>query len=344
MTWSRPTLRRKSGEPPNEGVSAHLLDGYSLSQQEMFLRCNFPIPKKGPEYFDVVVPGKADRRVDLRKLATFREVEIDMVLECAGNGRTLMEPVPEGTAWGLDAASPISVAGYHLHEVLGELPASMKSVVFTGADGGVVPLDGDVNYQFAITPELATSPGPVLATHINGEPLTIEHGAPVRLVVPGHYGMKSVKWLTRIEAINYEFKGYFNRRYRYYKSKDRPEGQPVGQIAVRSIISSPTETETVPSGPVDIRGSAWTGTGDISVVEVSANNGDTWVSADLVRHATGGRFAPVRWAATLDLKPGDVTILSRATDSTGATQPLDSTWNANGFANNVVQRLGIEVV
>ncbi len=252
-----------------------------------------------------------------------------MVLECAGNGRTLMSPVPEGTAWELGGVSPITVAGVRLFDVLGELPGDIVELVFSGADG----------YQFSIDRDLYDSRRPILATHIEDEPLDIRHGAPVRLIVPGHYGMKSVKWLTRIDAVTTPFHGVFVDRYRFYDDQEHEEGEAVADIAVRAVISTPSQGDVLPGDEIDVRGAAWTGTGEVEAVEVSVDSGLTWVEADLVRRETGGRFAPVRWAATIAVSPGPTTIMARASDSSGVSQPLEPRWNLFGYGNNVVHRV-----
>lgn len=330
--------------PLNVGVESTLLDGDSLPQGEMYVRNNFIMPDRPPAGFDVIVLDKEPRRFTLESLRTFEQVETDLVLECAGNGRTLMSRVPEGTPWGLDGVSPISVMGVRLVDVLGTVPDDVTDVVFTGADGGEISGEGKQNYQFSIGRDLAQSTLPILATHIGGEPLTLEHGAPVRLIVPGHYAMKSVKWLTRIEAIPYSFQGHFVRKYRYYEDTHEPEATPVGQIAVRSVISSPADLTTVSSEVVEVKGSAWTGTGKVTGVEVSTDGGASWEDAELVRGSTGGHLAAVGWVATVELSPGDTVVMARATDSSGATQPLEPRWNSYGYANNVVQRVTVRVV
>jgi len=114
-----------------------------------------------PSGFDLIIPSRASRRVTVETLDAFREVEVDMVLECAGNGRTLMDPVPDGVPWDLDGVSPISVRGIHLSDLLGPLPESIVSVVFTGADHGIVPFAGDIPYQFSLTRELAMAHAPL---------------------------------------------------------------------------------------------------------------------------------------------------------------------------------------
>lgn len=319
--------------PPNVGVDVSGLNGYSLSQRQMYLSCNFPLPRVLPKEFEIVMPGRAARKITTDTFVNFRAVEIDMVLECAGNGRTLMDPVPDGTPWDLGAVSAITVGGVRLAEVLGGVPESVLDLVFTGADG----------YEFSLDREMALSRRPILATHIGGEPLDAQHGAPVRLIVPGHYAMKSVKWLVGIKGVTSPFRGHFVEKYRYYDDTTEPEGTPVADIAVRSVISSPLQGDGFTQGEIDIRGSAWSGKGEVDRVELSIDGGASWERADLVVREVGGRFAAVKWALTVEVEPGEMEIMVRATDSTGESQPLESRWNANGYANNVVHRIAVAI-
>lgn len=329
--------------PPNIGVMPEGLTGESLSQADMYVRSNLPIPSSPPDGFELIVPGRRSRFITPEQLTGFEEVTRDIVLECAGNGRSFMSPVPSGTPWDLDGASAITVGGHRLTEVLGSLPDGVVEVVFTGADVGKVENVGRIRYQFSITKELAESTTPILATHIGGEPLTILHGAPVRLVVPGHYAMKSVKWLTRVEAVTAPFRGHFVEKYRYFGDTNEAERAPVAEIAVRSVIASPGDGDAVSAGALEIRGSAWSAGSGISKVEVSLDDGATWHEADMVRRETGGRWAPVRWAHTAEVSPGALRIMAKATDEDGAVQPLESRWNGNGYANNVVHRVDVKV-
>lgn len=335
-------MRVLSEHPPNVGVALDHLGGGALSQREMYVRCNFAVPSSPPDGFELVVPGKRSRLVTLADLDELDLVERDLVLECAGNGRTLMNPVPEGTPWDLDGVSPVSVAGYRLADVLGEVPADVVNVVSTGADAGTVEPEGQVPYQFSISRELAMSTTPLLVTHIGGEPLDLVHGAPVRLIVPGHYAMLSVKWLVRVEATTTPFEGHFVKKYRYYDDDLEPERAPVGEIAVRSVIATPDDGDTVPAGVLEITGSAWSGSSEVASVDVSVDGGETWEQADLLPRR-GEPWAAVRWRMTVEVAPGPLEIISRATDDSGATQPLEPRWNANGFANNVVHRVKVQV-
>lgn len=333
-----------SHSPPNEEVTPAALTGDPLAQRAMYLRCNFDVPSGPPEGFDLVVPGRATRFITTESLGSYRDVEIDLVLECAGNGRSLMEPVPPGARWRLGGVSPITVRGVKLADVLGSLPEKVRDVVFTGADRGVVEPEGEVDYQFSLSRSMAMSRTPILVTHIAGESLTLQHGAPIRLVVPGQYGMKSVKWLTRVEAVTYPFLGHFVRAYRYVDDTVAGDGSAVGEMAVRAVISTPVDGEGVPAGPIEISGSAWSGGGDVTGVEVSINGGRRWVPADLIQRETGGRWAAIQWSAAINAKPGNVEIMVRATDASGATQPLEPRWNRGGYANNVVHRVNVEVL
>lgn len=133
-------------------------------------------------------------------------------------------------------------------------------------------------------------------------------------------------------------------KYRYFQDSKEPERAPVAAIAVRSVISSPREGEQLSRGSIDVRGSAWSGGGEVEVVEVSVDGGESWEPADLVVPEFGGSFAAVRWALPMEVGPGAVEILARATDAMGETQPLESRWNANGYANNVVHRVAVDVI
>lgn len=331
-------------EPPNASVRLADLDGHLLSQHRVYMRNSFPMPDPMDVSGEirVLIPEQEPRTVALDELTLLPRVTVDMVLECAGNGRSLMTPIPSGLAWALGGASPIRVSGVRLIDVVGDLPTGVVDVVFTGSDSGVVRPEGRVNYQFSLDSALAGSAVPLLVTHIGDEPLAREHGGPVRLVVPGHYAMKSVKWLTAIEALNEPFNGHFVNRYRYIGDHEFEDGAPVGAIQVRSVISHPEDGASLPAGTVGLAGSAWSGTGRVNLVEVSTDTGETWMEARL----TPGRgdHAVVGWCLEITAPPGHHTVMVRAADSAGSIQQLRPRWNRLGYANNLVHRVTFEAV
>jgi DMSO/TMAO reductase YedYZ molybdopterin-dependent catalytic subunit len=303
---------------------------------------DMPEPRRVSGEVEVVLPGKEPTKLTAGGLSDLDQVTLDMVLECAGNGRSLARPVPPGLAWRLGAVSPIRVTGVRLRDVLEDIPGEVVDLIFTGADQGKVRPEGVVNYQFSIGKELAGSATPMLVTGIAAEPLGHEHGGPIRLVVPGHYGMKSVKWLTRIEGVTEPFAGHFVNRYRYLGDSQFEDGEPVGPIQVRSVIARPEDGSRVAKAPsITIVGSAWSGQGAITLVEISVDDGETWAKADLVRGESD--LAVTGWRLDLALDRGRHTVLARASDATGAIQPLDPRWNRLGYANNMVHRVSFEV-
>jgi DMSO/TMAO reductase YedYZ molybdopterin-dependent catalytic subunit len=209
--------------------------------------------------------------------------------------------------------------------------------VLTGCDRGVVSPEGEVPYQFSIPADLVRQGSGLLVTAIGDEPLAHEHGGPIRFVLPGHYAMKSVKWLARIEGVTTPFQGHFVNRYRFFGDAIFEEGAPVGPIQVRSVIASPADGDRVPAGQVAVSGSAWSGAGPVTEVVVSVDDGKEWLEADV--EAGPGHFAAVAWRLDLPVDPGEHVVMARATDASGATQPLLSRWNRGGYANNVVHEV-----
>lgn len=265
-------------------------------------------------------------------------------MECAGNGRILMEPTPAGSPWGYGAVSAAVFTGTELRNLLSHVrpKGDAVEVAFTGADGGTIE-GKQQQFVRSLPLGVATHKDTLLAWAMNGKPLTPEHGYPLRLVVPGWYGVASVKWLTDVDVLKTPFKGHFQTEsYLYRGQKGVPDGTPLSLIRVRSVIATPTDGEEVGLGTTLIAGTAWSGEGSIGRVEVSVDDGKSWSEAELSRAtspygATQWRF---RW------KPrgrGRHTIKARATDSAGNTQPVSAVWNAMGYGNNVVHTVKIVI-
>jgi len=201
--------------PPNAGVPITALDGRPLPQDRAYLRNSFPIPEDVGDVVDVLLPGIPPRTLSVETLAVLEQVEIEMVLECAGNGRSLVRPAVSGLAWGLGGASPIRLGGVRLIDALGQVPDGVVELVLTGSDRGRVWPEGDVNYQFSVPIDRVKDGSSLLVTRWADEPLGMEHGGPIRFALPGHYAMRSVKWLASIEGVVEPFAGHFVNRYRY---------------------------------------------------------------------------------------------------------------------------------
>jgi len=302
------------------------------------MRNTFSIPRSPATEVEVRT-GEREFSLNVDEINQLPRVELTAVLECAGNGRAMMEPTPDGIPWNLGAVSTVRFGGTPLLEAVGPIPNPVSELVFTGSDRGVVEPEGEINYQFSLTRDLWDRA--ILATHLGDERLPIEHGGPVRLVVPGHYAMKSVKWLRAIDTIEQPFKGHFVEKYRYFGDAEAPEGAAVGDLRVRSLIASPADRSTLPAGSVKVAGMAWSATSDLLGVDVTLDDGETWAAA--TTQPTGSPFAPVMWEKELVLEPGIYVIAARATDSTGAVQPAEPRWNRNGYGNNVIQRITVTV-
>ncbi len=313
-----------------------------------YLVIHFDIPAIDPAAWRLRVDGLVARpfELGLDELRRRPSRTLPVTMECAGNGRGLLTPRPLSIPWLGEAIGTADWTGVPLAPLLDEagLAGDARELVFTGADRGV---QGDVeqDYQRSLSIADARRDEVLLAYGMNGRPLEPQHGAPVRLLVPGWYGMTSVKWLTRIEAVAQPFEGYQQGvAYRYQADADDP-GEPVRQIRVRSLMTPPgipdfySRRRLVAAGDVDIVGRAWSGDGAIERVEVGVD-GD-WSDAQLgpVDGAFSWRGWTYRWQAT----PGEHELRCRATDAAGNVQPLEAPWNYQGMGNNHVQTVAVTV-
>jgi sulfane dehydrogenase subunit SoxC len=192
----------------------------------------------------------------------------------------------------------------------------------------------------------ALDPDTLLAWQLNGEPLPPEHGHPLRVLVPGWYGVASVKWLTRLTVLDEPFVGHFQtERYVYRGDPEYADGAPVTLMQVRALITHPAAGAAVErnaAGAISVEGVAWSGFGRVERVEVSDDGGETWSPAEVTWPAS--RWAACSWSFDwLPQRPGEHCLMVRATDVTGRTQPLEPRWNELGYGNNVVQRIAATV-
>jgi DMSO/TMAO reductase YedYZ molybdopterin-dependent catalytic subunit len=317
-----------------------------------YLLVHFDIPAVDAAAWTLEVGGLVEQPLSLSldDLRARDAVELPVTMECAGNGRAQLTPRPVSQPWLVEAVGTARWRGVPLAGLLSEagpLPEAVEAV-FTGLDRGV---DGgeEQDYARALSLEDALADGTLLAYEMNGEPLPPQHGFPLRLVVPGWYGMASVKWLARIELVGRPFTGYQQAQaYRFRQTEDE-EGEPVTRIAPRSLMVPPgipdffSRDRLLPPGPCLLEGRAWSGGAAVEAVDVTTDGGLTWTPAELGPARPEDRWAWRRWTLEWDAQPGEATLGSRARTADGAEQPHEPPWNLGGYANNAVQWLRVTV-
>jgi DMSO/TMAO reductase YedYZ molybdopterin-dependent catalytic subunit len=328
-------------DPLNAETPLTALTGTALVPGDRFyVRNHFGIPDLDPATWRLEVGGLAWSPLSL-SLAELRAMPSEtavVTLECAGNGRSELDPPVPGEQWGLGAVGSAAWTGVPLADVLAlaaPRPGAWE-VVFRGADNGLAEgRNGPVHFERSLPLRHLASAGGLLAYAMNGQQLPKRHGYPLRLIVPGWYGVASVKWLTGIQLAGQPFDGHFQvDRYHI-------DGQPVTLQAVRSVITQPRPREAFEPGDVVVRGLAWSGAGPIARVEVSVGN-RPWQAATLTgeQHAHGWQSWQLRAALT---EPGQVIVQARATDTAGRTQPSKPVWNPLGYAANPIHQVMINV-
>jgi len=314
-----------------------------------YLLIHFDVPEV-PADWRLRVGGRVARELslsleDLRERPLVRRI---VTMECAGNGRARLEPHIVSQPWLAEAVGTGEWGGAEVAPILEEAGVANGAVevLFGALDRGI---DGGVEqaYERSLTLAEALAGDALLAYELNGSPLPPQHGAPLRLVVPGWYGMTSVKWLDRITVLDEPFEGYQQAHaYRFRRSEDE-EGDPITRMRPRALMVPPgvpdflTRRRFVESGQCLLEGRAWSGRAPIEAVEVSTDGGETWASASL--EAAPDRWSWSRWSWTWDAAPGDHELACCARDAEGGEQPLQPDWNIGGYVNNAVQRVAVTV-
>lgn len=364
MSWARPATESHTIKVPGEdGMIVRSFRFVDLETPvEDFNTWLTPVPRffvrnhmhepseLSAEDWRLNVGGEVEKPFTLA-LAELSKLEMHSVvntLECAGNGRSLHRPQVPGIQWGKGAVGTARFSGPRLRDVLQRagVKSTGKHVMFRGFDevpGRVPP------FIRSIPVEKALDSDTLVATHMNGTPLTKHHGFPARALVPGWIGAASCKWLTEVRVLDSEFVGNFmSPGYRLPNQPLKPgdavkpeDTHPVTGLNVKSVISGPLEGATLRSGEVTIHGAAWAGEADVVKVEVSVDNGTTWSPASLGREHS--HYAWRLWSQEWKAKAGDYTILSRATDSQGRTQPATPVWNPSGYLYNAADQVKIHV-
>jgi DMSO/TMAO reductase YedYZ molybdopterin-dependent catalytic subunit len=326
----------RSAHPLNcETPLPALSGGLVVPNARFYIRNHFGIPRLDRPRWRLQVSGLVERRLslDLDRLRAMPSATAVVTLECAGNGRAGLWPPAPGEQWALGAVSTAEWTGVPFTEVLDQagIQATAREVIFRGADSGRVDGHSWVRFERSLPVGQLGQAGALLAYAMNGEELPVQHGYPLRLVVPGWYAVASVKWLTGIELTSRPFRGHFQVD-RYHIS-----GEPLSLQRVRSLITEPAPDGTIESGGIVIRGLAWSGAAPIARVEVRIGD-DPWRPATLAGDRRRNSWQ--RWELPARfVSPGDVTIRARATDLAGHTQPDQPHWNPLGYANNAIHQV-----
>jgi len=327
----------------NHGMPLELLREPVTPVGLHYLLVHYDIPAVDPAAWRLDVAGRAYSLDELRALPSH---EVVSTMECAGNGRAKLEPHVVSQPWLLEAVGTGRWRGVRLRDLLEPRPDTVE-VLFTGLDRGVEGGEEQL-YQRSLTVDEALDDDVLLAYDLNGAPLPPQHGFPLRLLVPGWYGMTNVKWLARIELIDKPFEGYQQARgYRFRTHEDDP-GEPVSRIVPRALMVPPgipdflTRERTAQAGAHTIVGRAWSGYASVESVEVSDDDGSTWHAARLEPDELG-RWAWRGWSYEWQAAPGTHVLCCRASDESGRAQPDEPPWNVGGYANNAVQRVVVHV-
>jgi sulfane dehydrogenase subunit SoxC len=314
-----------------------------------YLLIHYDIPVVDPASWRLEVGGRVSRplSLSLEDLCSRPAVTRAVTMECAGNGRARLEPHIVSQPWLLEAVGNAEWTGVPVAALLEEagLADDTLEILFTGLDRGVEGGE-EQSYQRSLTLAEAAD-GALLAFAINGEPLPPQHGFPVRLIVPGWYGMTSVKWLSRIDAIAEPFAGYQQATGYRIRAHEGDEGTPVTRIMPRALMVPPgipdfmSRARFLEAGPCEVTGRAWSGWGAIEAVDVSTDGGATWEPASLGPEPSPGAWRA--WSFAWDAAPGEHELCCRARDAAGNAQPVDADWNVGGYANTSVQRVPVTV-
>jgi DMSO/TMAO reductase YedYZ molybdopterin-dependent catalytic subunit len=341
-------------EPANLEMTFSSLESRITPAEQFYVRSHFAVPEIDLTTWRLAVEGVVARRREFTfdELRALPQQTIEATIECAGNSRVFLVPKAKGVQWELGAVGNAEWTGVLLRDVLAaaELGEDARDIVLEGADRGAIAEPprpaGEIHFARSVPREKALD-DVLLAYSMNGEPLTPAHGFPLRAVVPGWYGMASIKWLQRIVALDREFNGYYQTVD--YGCWQRDEAgavlTPLSEMQVKSQIARPAGGERIRGGSTcKISGAAWTCAAEITRVEITANDGKSWHAAKLLGEAVPAswRLWELDWDAPQTL--GKCTIRSRATDSLGRSQPMEHDANRGGYMINFCLPIDIEVV
>lgn len=344
----------RSIRPEDLETPVGLLNSYLTPKDLFYVRTHtYPalVEAKDAASWPLKIDGLVDRpmTITLDEIKKLPRASVTVTLECAGNGRAFFDPPVAGIQWEKGAVGTCRWTGARLSDVLKK--AGLKAgATYIAANGADKPLGKMPDFIRNVPVAKAMHPDTILAYEMNGEPIPQLHGFPLRLIVPGWEGAYAVKWVNQLEALDKEYEGFFVKTaYRYPNKRVAPgaavppqDMEPLTGLIVKSLINAPLDGSTHKPGRIRISGFAWAGESSISRVDVSMDNGSTWVQAKLGREKERYSWQSFEHEFTIN-KPGSYQLLARATDDKGNQQPVVPQWNPSGYLWNVIDLVRINV-
>jgi DMSO/TMAO reductase YedYZ molybdopterin-dependent catalytic subunit len=355
MQGERPLIEGKivrQENPPNLEMPFEELDGFITPTKSFYVRTHFPIPNIDKNKWRLRVEGEVKKPFEIGydELLKLDSKKIPATLECAGNNRSFLEPKVKGVQWGLGGVGNAEWTGVPLSSLLDR--AGVKSgaleIILEGADRGQLedPKSPRGEIHFARSIPLEKAADVLLAYKMNGGDLLPEHGWPVRAIVPGWFAVASIKWLQRIIVTDKPFNGYYQTLdYAFWKRQGNDaQLTPLSELQIKAEIARPKENEILKANSnVRVHGAAWTGSCEIAKVELSVDNGKTWYAAKLLGESKANAWRLWEFDWKTPAKPGRATLIARATDSTGQTQPIGRDPDRGTYMINHLLPITVEV-
>lgn len=331
----------RNDRPLDAEAPLDALASWQTAPEHFFVRSHFGPPQSLPLHWTLSLDGEVDRPYtvsldDIRRMPAQTHL---VTLECAGNGRgVFMLPKTSGVQWGRGAVSTATWTGVPLSALIQRAAPRSTAQHFWMEALDHAPLPAAPKFLRSIPRDVALGDA-FVAFEMNGQPIPLLHGGPLRLIVPGWFGMASTKWLTHVHARPMVSDNYFMAHgYRY------GDQSPVEHMKVKSVIATPLAQARLNGGHVTLKGQAWSGAGSggIRAVDVSLDRGRTWRPARLVGSAQPGAWRG--WECAVDIPArGPQSVMARATDASGAVQPLSVPSNPGGYGNNSIQEISFDV-